>query len=138
MSEISRFGISLPADLVGKFDKLIGKKGYTTRSKAIGDLIRQELIKVEWTEGGEIAGVVTMIYDHHKNDLLNKTTVIQHDFQDVIISTQHIHLDHHNCLEIIAVKGSPDKAQELLDGLRSLKGVKHATLSMSSTGKEVG
>lgn len=138
MSEISRFGISLPADLIGKFDKLIGKKGYTTRSKAIGDLIRQELIEVEWKEGGEIAGAVTMIYDHHKSDLLNKTTDIQHDLQDVIISTQHIHLDHHNCLEIIAVKGRPDKVQDLMNRMRALKGVKHATLSMSSTGKEVG
>ncbi|MBD3380293.1 MAG: nickel-responsive transcriptional regulator NikR [Candidatus Omnitrophica bacterium] len=137
MAEISRFGISLPGDLVDKFDKLIKQKGYTSRSKAFGDLIRQEIIKVEWTEGKEIAGAITFVYDHHKSDLLSKVTNVQHDFQDVIISTQHIHLDHHNCLEIIAVKGDPKKVQSLKDILKSLKGVKHATLGMSSTGKEV-
>jgi len=137
MAGISRFGISLPGNLIEKFDRLIKQKGYTSRSKAFGDLIRQELVKVEWAEGKEVAGAVTLIYDHHKRDLLTKATDIQHDFQKVIISTQHIHLDHHNCLEIIAVKGDPKEAQSLMGKLKALKGVKHATLSMSSTGKEV-
>ncbi|MBN1913323.1 MAG: nickel-responsive transcriptional regulator NikR [Candidatus Omnitrophica bacterium] len=137
MPELIRFGVSLPKELLEGFDRLISRKNYTNRSKAIGDLIRQELIKKEWLEGKEIAGAVTLIYDHHKRELLNKITDIQHDFQKIIISTQHIHLDHNNCLEIIAVKGSPQEAQNLSDALRSAKGVKHATLSMSSTCKNI-
>ena len=137
MSEIFRFGISLPKDLIDKFDKLIRGKKYTNRSKAFGDLIRQELIKKEWLEGKEIAGAVTLIYGHHKRELLNKITDIQHDFQKIIISTQHIHLDHSNCLEILAIKGNPKEAQKLTDTLKSTKGIKHATLSMSSTGKGI-
>ena len=85
MAEIFRFGISLPKDLVDKFDNLIKEKNYTNRSKAFGDLIRQELVKKEWQEGKEIAGAITLIYDHHRRDLLNKITDVQHDFQKVII-----------------------------------------------------
>ena len=135
MSELFRFGISLPKDLIDKFDRLIRERSYTNRSKAFGDLIRQELVKKEWMEGKEIAGALTLIYDHHKRELLNKITDIQHDFQKIIISTQHIHLDHDNCLEIVAIKGNPREAQKLVDALKATKGVKHATLSMSSTGK---
>lgn len=137
MSDIFRFGISLPKDLIDKFDKLIRRKNYTNRSKAFGDLIRQELIKREWHEGKEVAGAIILIYDHHKRELLNKITDVQHDFQKAIISTQHIHLDHNNCLEIVAIKGNPKEAQKLTDNLKSIKGVKHTTLSMSSTGKDI-
>jgi CopG family transcriptional regulator, nickel-responsive regulator len=135
MSDLCRFGISLPRELLGRFDKLIKEKKYPSRSKAVGDLIRQELVKKEWEKGGEVAGAITLIYNHHKRELLNKVTDIQHDFQKDIISTQHIHLDHDNCLEILAVRCSPKRAQRLTDSLKALKGVKHATLSMSSTGR---
>lgn len=137
MPNIFRFGISLPKDLIDKFDKLIKDKKYTNRSKAFGDLIRQELVKREWQEGKKIAGAVILIYDHHKRELLNKITDVQHDFQKAIISTQHIHLDHNNCLEIVAIKGDPKEAQNLADTLKAIKGVKHATLSMSSTGEGI-
>ena len=137
MSGVFRFGISLPKDLINKFDKLIKEKNYTNRSKAFGDLIRQELIKKEWLEGKEIAGAITLIYDHHKRELLNKITDLQHDFQKIIISTQHIHLDHNNCLEIVAIRGNPKEAQQLADTLKSTRGVKYTTLSMSSTGKRI-
>lgn len=125
----------MPKDLIDKFDRLLKDKSYSNRSEAFRDLIRQELIKKEWADGGEVAGAITLIYDHHKRELINKLTDIQHDYQTVIISTQHIHLDHNNCLEIIAVKGHPKKAQELADTLRAVKGVKHGILNMSSTGK---
>jgi len=137
MSKLVRFGVSLPKDLLEKFDKLIRKKDYPNRSKAIGDLIRQELIKKEWQENKEVAGAITLIYDHHKRKLLDRLTDIQHDFQKIIISTQHIHLDKDNCLEIIAVRGSPKEAQKLADNLKAVKGVKHGVLSMSSTGKDI-
>jgi len=137
MAELFRFGVSLEKALLDKFDQLIKAKNYANRSEAFRDLIRQELIKQEWQGGNEIAGAITLIYDHHKRELVNKLTDIQHDYQKTIISTQHIHLDHDNCLEIIAVKGSPREAQELADTLKSVKGVKHGTLSMSSTGKGI-
>ena len=137
MSGLFRFGVSLPKDLLDKFDKLIAEKNYSNRSEAFRDLIRQELIKKEWQAGGEIAGAITLIYDHHKRELINKLTDIQHDHQKVIISTQHIHLDHSNCLEIIAVKGHPKEAQNLADTLKAVKGVKHGVLNMSSTGKNI-
>ncbi|MDP2842246.1 MAG: nickel-responsive transcriptional regulator NikR [Acetobacterium sp.] len=91
----------------------------------------------EWHEGSEVAGAITLIYDHHKRELLNKITDIQHDFQKGIISAQHIHLDHHNCLEIIAFKGNPAEVNNPADMLKAVKGVKHATLSMSTTGKRL-
>jgi CopG family nickel-responsive transcriptional regulator len=137
MSKVYRFGISLSKDLLDTFDELIKERNYTNRSEAFRDLIRQELIRKEWQQDKEIAGAITLIYDHHKRELLNKLTSIQHDFQSLIISTQHIHLDHNNCLEIIVIKGNPKKAQKLVDTLRSVKGVKHGALSMSTTGKEI-
>ena len=137
MSALIRFGVSLEKDLLDKFDRLIREQDYTNRSEAIRDLIRQELVKKQWQKGKQIAGAVVFVYNHHKRELLNKVTDIQHDFQKLIISTQHIHLDHHNCLEIIALKGNPRDAQRLRDNVRSIKGVKHAALTMSSTGKEI-
>ena len=137
MSALIRFGVSLERDLLDKFDRLIREQDYTNRSEAIRDLIRQELVKKQWQKGKQIAGAVVFVYNHHKRELLNKVTDIQHDFQKLIISTQHIHLDHHNCLEIIALRGNPREAQRLRDNVRSIKGVKHAALTMSSTGKEI-
>lgn len=138
MPKLFRFGVSLEKELLDKFDRLIREKSYTNRSEALRDLIRQELIKKQWQKEGEIAGAITIIYNHHRRELLNRVTDIQHDFQKVIISTQHVHLDHNNCLEIIAIRGNPKEAQKLRDTLKSLKGIKHATLSMSSTGKDIG
>lgn len=137
MSKLIRFGISLEKDLSDRFDARLKYKGYNNRSEGIRDLIRQELIQQEWQEDSEVAGAVTLIYDHHKRELLNKITDIQHDFQELIISSQHVHLDHSNCLEIIAVKGEAKKVQKLADILKAVKGVRHATLSMSSTGKHI-
>jgi CopG family nickel-responsive transcriptional regulator len=93
MAELFRFGVSLDKALLDKFDRYIRERNYSNRSEAFRDLIRQELIKKEWNEGDDVAGAITLIYDHHRRDLLNKITDLQHDFQKVIISTQHIHLD---------------------------------------------
>jgi len=129
-----RFGVSIEKDLLDKFDRFIRGKKYTNRSEAFRDLIRQELIQKQWEGKDEVAGAITLIYNHHKRELVNKLMDIQHDFGRLIISAQHIHLDHNNCLEIIAVKGSPLQAQKLADNLKSIKGVKHGTLSMSTAG----
>ena len=132
-----RFGVSLDKNLLEKFDRLIEKKNYTNRSEAFRDLIRQELIKKEWEADEEVAGTITIIYDHHQRELATKLMDIQHDHGKNIISTQHIHLDHHNCMEIIAVRGSAKEAQKLADMLKAVRGVKHSTLGMSSTGKHI-
>ncbi len=137
MSELIRFGVSLDKKLLAKFDHLIRSRRYTNRSEAFRDLIREELIKKEWEEDREVAGAITFVYDHHKRDLLNKIIDIQHDHQKIIISTQHIHLDHDNCLEIVAVKGRSREVRKLADLLKSIKGVQHGTLSMTSTGKDM-
>ena len=137
MAKLVRFGVSLEQDLLEKFDRLTKERNYTCRSEAFRDLIRQELTQKQWQSGHEIAGAITLIYDHHKRELVNKLMDIQHAFGDMIISSQHVHLDHNNCLEIIAVKGSPKEAQKLTDSLKSVKGVKHGTLSMSTTGKDI-
>ncbi len=137
MSKLVRFGVSLEQELLDNFDRRIKGEKYTNRSEAIRDLIREDLVKKAWLENREVAGTITIIYDHHKRELVNRLMDIQHDFGSLIISTQHIHLDHHNCLEIIVVKGISQKAQVLSDTLRAVKGVKHATLSMSTAGKEL-
>ncbi|HBW46987.1 TPA: nickel-responsive transcriptional regulator NikR [bacterium] len=137
MSKIIRFGISLSSDLSKRFDVRLRKKGYSNRSEAIRDLIRQDLVLEEWLEGSDVAGAITLIYDHHKRELLNKITDIQHDFQKIIVSAQHIHLDHRNCLEIIAVKGDSAKVNKLANMLKAINGVKHSTLSMSTTGRSL-
>ncbi len=132
-----RFGVSIEKDLLVRFDEFIKNKKYTNRSEAFRDLVRQELIQKQWQGNQEIAGAITLIYNHHKRELVNKLMDIQHDFGRIIISAQHIHLDHDNCLEIIAVKGNPAQAEKLADSLKSIKGVKHGTLSMSTTGKDI-
>ncbi|OHE18756.1 MAG: nickel-responsive regulator [Syntrophobacterales bacterium GWC2_56_13] len=137
MSELVRFGVSLEKALLDRFDVLIREKQYTNRSEALRDLIRRELVQKEWQGGSDVAGAITLIYDHHKRDILRMVTDTQHEFQQVIISTQHIHLDHHNCLEIVAARGKAGEVRKLADALRSIKGVRHATLSMSSTGREI-
>ena len=137
MSELVRFGVSLEKSLLDKFDVLIREKQYTNRSEALRDLIRRELVQRAWQGGSDVAGAITLIYDHHKGDVMSKVTDTQHAFQEAIISTQHIHLDHHNCLEIVAARGKAEEVRKLADALRSIKGVRHATLSMSSTGREI-
>lgn len=132
-----RFGVSIEEELLKRFDELIKDRNYPTRSKAIADLMRQEFVNEEWQKDKEVAGTITIIYDHHKRRLVNKILDIQHDFGSTIISAQHIHLDHHNCLEIIAVKGAAEKAQELSNTLKAVKGVKHGSLTMSTTGKNI-
>jgi len=137
MSELYRFGVSLEKDLIKRFDELIEHKNYKNRSEALRDLIREDLVKESWEHDKEVAGAITLIYDHHKRELLNTITCIQHDFQTLIMATQHIHLDHNNCLEILAIKGNARDTQNLVHKLKSIKGIKHCTLSMASTGKDI-
>ena len=137
MSELVRFGVSLEKELLVKFDRLTGERKYPNRSEALRDLIREALIKKEWVKGKEVAGAITLVYDHHKRELVNNLTDIQHNFHELTVSSQHIHLDENNCFEIIAVKGNPKKIEELAYRLKSTKGVKHGALIRATTGKRL-
>jgi len=135
MTKLVRFGVSLEDRLLSQFDRDIKEKNYPTRSKAIGDLIRESLVKKEWDKGSEVTGAITLVYDHHKRELVNKLMDIQHDFGGVVIASQHVHLDHHNCLEVVIVKGKAAEVDKLSNKLKAVKGVKHGSLSMTTTGK---
>ncbi|HWQ25771.1 MAG TPA: nickel-responsive transcriptional regulator NikR [Chlorobaculum sp.] len=133
MGDLYRFGISLDRELIDAFDKHIADQHYQSRSEAIRDLIREELLRKTTAEGGTVAGAIVMTYDHHKRELVNRLIDIQHDFHDIIISTQHVHLDHGNCLEVIAVKGSAPEIGTLSTALKVLVGVKHLNLCVSTS-----
>lgn len=132
---LTRFSISLAADLVQQFDDKITADGCPTRSKAIGDLIRASLVETEWKEGEDVAGAVTLVYDHHTRGIMTKLTAVQHDCHAAILSTQHVHLDHDNCLEIIAVRGKSELVMELVKRLKAIKGLKHVELAVGTTGR---
>ena len=134
---IIRFGVSLDSELLTKFDVFIKNEQYSCRSEAIRDLIRNKLVQDDWSKDKIVAGAITITFDHHKRILVNKLLEIQHDFQEVIMASQHIHIDHDNCLEIIAVKGSAKSVKKLADRLKSIKGVKHESLSMTTTGERL-
>jgi len=131
--KLKRFGVSLEEDLLKELDKLIRAQKFPNRSQAIRSLIRKNLIEEAWEKNEEVSGALILIYDHHKRELVNKSLDIQHNFTDVILSTQHVHLSHHNCLEIIALKGKAIELKELADNLIALKGIKHGKLVISTT-----
>ncbi len=131
---LARFGVSLDEDLVRQFDARIREDGCPTRSKALGDLIRASLVQGEWQRGEEIAGAIVLVYDHHRRDIVGRLTDVQHDCHGAIISTQHVHLDHDNCLEIVAVRGKPRQIDALVRRLKALKGLKHVALAAGTTG----
>ena len=138
MEELARFGVSIPKDLLDAFDEYIRRKHYANRSEAIRDLIRQKLVEEEWRESKEeVAGVITYLYDHHKRELVDKLMDIQHDYFERIITTQHIHVDHHRCLEVILVKGKANEIKELADKIQALKGVLHLNLTLTTLGKNI-
>ena len=138
MGETIRFGVSLDSDLLDKFDVLCKEKSYQTRSEAIRDLIRSMLVQRQWENSdGEVAGTLTLVYDHHMSGLAQRLTEAQHDSHEVILSTMHVHLDHHNCLEVLVLKGSAEMIKALGQKLISTKGVKHGHLVLTTTGQEI-
>jgi len=127
--KITRFGISIEPDLIKKFDTSIKKEGYTNRSEAIRDLIRKDLIAEKNKNPDEEAiGTLTMLYDHHIGNLTEKLLDIQHDHTKEILVTTHVHIDHHNCLEVLVLSGKIGKIQKLADKIKALKGIKHGEL----------
>jgi len=135
MSELARFGVSINSELLGKYDKLIESRGYVNRSEAIRDLIRNYLVEHEWEEDAETLGAVTMVYDHQVRELTESLTAMQHEYYPSIISAMHVHIDEHNCLEVVVIRGRGSKVKEIADKLISTKGVKHGKFVMTTTGK---
>jgi CopG family nickel-responsive transcriptional regulator len=133
MADLTRTGVAIDAELLARFDRFIAKQGYTNRSEAFRDLIRDRLVN-EAVESAEapVIGTITLVYDHHSRLLPNKLMDIQHDHHDLIIATTHAHLDHHACLEVLVVKGQSRKVRKLADLLIGTKGVQHGRLVMSS------
>lgn len=135
---IKRFGVSIEPKLLEELDRICKKKNYPNRSEAIRDLIRDGLVQEEWeSTGKEIIGTVTLVYNHHGRELQDKLTDLQHNFYKNILSSTHIHLDEHNCLEVLAIRGRSSKVKEIADKLISTKGVKHGKLVMTTTGKKL-
>jgi CopG family nickel-responsive transcriptional regulator len=133
---LTRFGISLDEGLLGQFDALINEKGYPNRSEAIRDLIRDSLVQDKWEAGKEeCVGTITLVYSHETRELTDNLTEIQHEFHSAVISTMHIHLDGHNCLEVLVVRGPGNDIKKIADKLIGTRGVKHGKLSVTTTGQ---
>jgi CopG family nickel-responsive transcriptional regulator len=137
MSRLVRFGISIDHELIEKFDTLIKQKNYENRSEAIRDLIRESIVEEEWQHNQQIIGAIALVYDHHKRQLVNKLLDIQHNFHDVVLSSQHIHIDHNNCLEIMIVKGLSELIKGFYNKIRAIKGIKHINIIKSTSGREL-
>jgi CopG family nickel-responsive transcriptional regulator len=136
MARLKRFGVSIPADLVDTFDRLIEGKGYRTRSEAIRDLMRDALVESEWeSNAGEVVGTVTIVYNHEVREISRVLTQLQHHYLDAIVCTTHVHMDEHNCMEVLVVRGAAAEVQAIADKLISTRGVKHGKLVCTTTGK---
>ncbi len=130
--------MAIDSDLLEKFDRLIGNRGYTNRSEAFRDLIRDELVEKSWeSPESNVVGTVTLVYDHHVRMLNDRLTDLQHDHHQLILSTLHVHLDHDNCLEVLVMKGKAKAVQKMADALISTKGVKHGRLTITTSGVEL-
>ncbi|MBM3861394.1 MAG: nickel-responsive transcriptional regulator NikR [Verrucomicrobia bacterium] len=137
-TSVVRFSVSLPRQLARELDQMAGEKGYDNRSLAIADMIRAHIVEHRQQQGrGEIAGSITIVYDHHRHHLQDLLTDLQHEHRDVIISALHCHLDHDNCLEVLAVRGKASEIKTLADELIAAKGVKHGKLTITTTGENL-
>jgi CopG family transcriptional regulator, nickel-responsive regulator len=138
MGELSRIGVAIDSDLLQKFDDLIASRGYTNRSEAFRDLIRDELVEKSWeAPDRKVVGTVSLVYDHHIRLLNKKLTDLQHEHFHHVLSTLHVHLDHDHCLEVLVVRGKASEVKRLADTLIATKGVKHGRLTITTTGTEL-
>jgi CopG family nickel-responsive transcriptional regulator len=135
---IERIGVSLENDLLEPFDELIAQKGYATRSEAIRDLIRDALVQRQWSEASsrqEQVAVVTLVYDHDSSSLAQKLAHIQHENHKAVVSALHVHMDEHNCLEVLVLRGRAREVLRMGEGLISTKGVKYGKVVPATTGQ---
>ena len=139
MPGVTRFGISLDEKLLAQFDRLIARKGYTNRSEALRDLIRESLVREQWELGtDEAVGTLTLVYDHEVPDLSDKLTDLQHAHYKAIVSALHVHLDPHHCLEVLVLRGKARELKGIADRLIGTRGVKHGTFSATAEGRVLG
>lgn len=131
----TRFGVSIPDRLLERFDTVIGERGYSSRSEALRDLIRDYLVDVEWESDEETIGTVTLVYDHHVKELSDELNSLQHDMGEAIISTIHVHLDHNMCLEVVLVRGRSSEIRRMADRLIGTRGVVHGKLTAATIGR---
>lgn len=139
MGKLARFGVAMDEDLLGKFDELVARRGSgANRSEAVRDLVRDALVDEQWeAPDEEIVGTITMVFDHHANDLAEKLDSLQHAHHDKVVSSMHVHLDAHNCLEVIVVRGASGQIRTIAEALLGTKGVKHGKLVTTTTGRHL-
>jgi CopG family nickel-responsive transcriptional regulator len=129
MKKLMRFGVSMEKDLLQRFDKWIAEHSWANRSEAIRDLVRQRLVEKEWQDGKkQVCATLTFVYDHHVPQLQERLTHLQHDFPGIVVGAMHVHLDHHNCLEVLVMKGPAAKIGQIADRILGTRGVKHGKL----------
>ena len=139
MPSVERFGVSMEPELLAQLDAMVAARGYASRSEAVRDLIRRDLVTAEWTDPeAEVAGSVSIVYDHHAHELAQVLAEVQHDCHECIVCSTHVHMDHDNCLEVIILKGPSAKVTDIANRLISTRGVKHGKLVSSTTGVSVG
>ena len=137
MSELTRTGLSIDRELLAKFDVAIAKRNYKNRSEAVRDLIRDHLVGEEADSNKVVVGTLTIVYDHHRPNLTEKLVEAQHHAGSSVLAATHVHLDPHNCLEVVIMRGRSKELRHLADHLLSLRGVKHGQLVITSTGKDL-
>ncbi len=137
MSELARFGVSMEDKLLARFDRICERKGYANRSEAIRDLIRDLIVSEEWKDApaSDVVGTLALVYDHHTRELQDKLTEVQHRDHASVVSSLHVHLDHHNCLEVLVLRGHAGRVRKLADRMIATRGVKHGKLITTTTGK---
>ncbi|MEW6757426.1 MAG: nickel-responsive transcriptional regulator NikR [Acidobacteriota bacterium] len=138
MAKVARFGVSMEEELLRRFDALARERGYATRSEALRDLVRRDLVREEWADpGAEVAATVSLVYEHHEHHLADALTDLQHHHHGAVVSATHVHLDAHNCLEVVILRGPSAVIRRLADALLSTRGVKHGGVVATTTGKNV-
>jgi len=135
MGELARIGVSLESELLQQFDDVISQKGYSNRSEAIRDLIRDRLVGVQIHENKVVVGTLTIVYDHHRPNLTEKLVEAQHQLGGKVLSAMHVHLDHHHCLEVVVLKGRSREVSNFANGILSLRGVNHGQLVVTTAGE---
>ncbi len=138
MGDMVRFGVSMSRELLESLDALLHKIGYSSRSEAIRDMVRSRLVEQQW-EGmdQEVVGTITLVYSHEVRELTEMLTAMQHHYTGEIVSTTHIHLDEHNCLEVLIVRGKSSRVREIAERVISTRGVKHGKLTTTTTGQRL-
>jgi CopG family nickel-responsive transcriptional regulator len=137
MDRTARFSVSVPPELLAAFDAWVRREGIATRSEAVKHLMHGALVAQEWEDGRAVAGALVLVYDHHKRGLVRQLMDVQHDFGETIVSTQHVHLDHDNCLEVVTLKGEAGRIRRLLAAVKAVKGLKDCSLVMTTTGSNM-